>query len=74
MPQNMGMGEAGVADIIGVYKGRGFAIEVKAPGGAPTPWQLRFLNDWDQAGGAAFVARSVQAVREMFQLNGVEVP
>lgn len=65
MTQNTGMGESGIADIIGVVDGRGFAIEVKrADGGELTPWQLRFLRSWKSAGGLAFVARNVQDVIE----------
>jgi hypothetical protein len=60
MTQNMGMGESGVADIIGVYHGRAFAIEVKADETKKaTPWQLRFLESWRAAGGHAIVAGTV---------------
>ena len=68
MPQNMGMGEAGVSDIIGVWHGKGFAIEVKAPksagGKLATPWQERFLEAWRTAGGLAIIARCVDDVRK----------
>lgn len=66
MTQNTGMGESGVSDIVGVYKGRAFAIEVKAPGGMPTPWQIRFLHSWCDAGGLACTAWSVANVQDMF--------
>jgi hypothetical protein len=66
MPQNMGMGESGVSDFIGVYEGMGFAIEAKAPGGMPTPWQVRFLDSWKAAGGIVVIARSASDVRIVF--------
>lgn len=72
MTQNMGMGESGVADIVGVIDGRAFAIEVKrADGGGSglSPWQLRFLQSWKAAGGLAFVARNVQDVIEGLELK-----
>jgi hypothetical protein len=68
MPQNMGMGESGVSDFIGVYKGKGFAFEAKAPGAAKlTPWQLRFLDSWNAAGGYASVVRSAADVRQWLE-------
>lgn len=71
MPQNMGMGESGVADFIGVFAGDGFAIEAKrAETAGPnieyaTPWQFRFLKEWRAAGGIAGVARSVYDVERI---------
>lgn len=55
MTQNMGMGESGVADFIGTWKGRAFAIEAKSDIGKCTPWQTRFLNEWETAGGVSLV-------------------
>lgn len=52
----------GVADIIGCFKGKYLAIEVKTPGKNPTPHQQNFLNQVIYAGGLAFVARSVDDV------------
>ncbi len=68
MPQNMGMGESGVADFIGTYNGQPFAFEAKrADVEGPnvefaTPWQFRFLREWKAAGGIAAVVRSAGAV------------
>jgi len=52
----------GVADILGVYKGRMLAIEVKRPGGKPSDYQTIFLNKVNQSGGIAFIATSVDEV------------
>jgi hypothetical protein len=48
---------AGVADILGLYKGYAFAIELKAPGAysrpevGTTPAQKQFLRSFRDAGG-----------------------
>jgi hypothetical protein len=55
----------GVSDIIGCLKdGRFLAIEVKRPGGRPTPEQTQFIDMINQNGGLAFVAHSVEEVQE----------
>jgi len=56
------MSAKGISDIIGCYKGRYFAIEVKRPGGKPTSFQEKFLENVKRAGGIAIVARSVDDV------------
>jgi hypothetical protein len=42
--------------------GRFLAIEVKRPGNKPTPEQQQFIDTINEAGGLAFVARSVEEV------------
>lgn len=59
----------GVADILGIYKGRPLAVEVKTPTGRVSPHQKEFLKNWAAAGGIGFVARSVEDVID--QLSGV---
>jgi hypothetical protein len=56
----------GVSDIIGCIPktGRFLAIEVKRPGGKPTPEQQQFIDTINAAGGLAFVARSVEEVEQ----------
>jgi hypothetical protein len=44
--------------------GRFLAIEVKRPGGKATPEQQQFIDTINQAGGLAFVARSVEEVEK----------
>ena len=56
------MGEKGIADIIGCYQGRMFAIEVKTERGCVTAYQQRFIDRVNDAGGLAFVARSIEDV------------
>ncbi len=53
----------GCADIIGQLKnGRFLAIEVKRPGGKPTPDQQAFIDMVNRHGGVAFVADCVATV------------
>lgn len=53
----------GIPDILGCYKGRFFALEVKAPSKFPSPWQIRELAGIDLAGGLAQVVYSVEEVK-----------
>jgi penicillin-binding protein-related factor A (putative recombinase) len=52
----------GVSDILGIYKGKPLAIEVKSKVGRLSPQQELFLNRFVEAGGIAFMARSVDDV------------
>ncbi len=56
------MGAKGIADILGCYRGRLLAIEVKAPKGKVSYDQQRFIDNVNAAGGLAFVARSIDDV------------
>jgi hypothetical protein len=53
----------GVADIIGIYKKRFMAIEVKSDKGRLSPEQKVFLRRVVEEGGLAMVARSVSDVQ-----------
>jgi len=55
-------GMKGVSDILGVYKGRLLAIEVKQKRKYPSSEQYAFLNKVKDEGGISFVARSVDDV------------
>lgn len=52
-------GQPGMSDIIGIYRGRFLAVEVKRPGNRPTTEQALFLQEIRTLGGIAFVATSV---------------
>ena len=54
----------GIADILGIYKGKPLAIEVKTAKGKPSENQLAFLARFRTEGGIAFIARSVDDVIE----------
>jgi hypothetical protein len=60
----------GLPDITGCLKdGRGFWIELKAPRGVTSPAQQDFIKRINQAGGIAFVARSIDDVIEGLNLQ-----
>lgn len=52
----------GISDILGLWNGRGLAIEVKRPGGKPTAEQKEFLTAWAESGGIAILAYSLDDV------------
>ena len=54
----------GVADLLGIWKGKPLAIEVKVPGKDASEEQKLFLARHAQHGGISFVAHSVDEVRE----------
>lgn len=53
----------GVADILGIYRGKFLAIEVKSEKGYPTPAQSWFIEKVKSEGGIAFIARSIDDVK-----------
>jgi VRR-NUC domain len=60
------MSEKGVPDIIGCYQGKMLCIEIKKKTGTVSPDQKSFLANVKDAGGIAFVARSIDdVVREL---------
>ena len=67
------MGRKGVSNIPGVPPGgRALAVEVKRPGGEPTPTQVDFLKEVSNVGGLALIASSVEEIREALQQTGVK--
>jgi penicillin-binding protein-related factor A (putative recombinase) len=54
----------GVSDILGSYKGRLMAIEVKTKTGRVSTEQTEFLELVNRTGGIGFVARSVEDVQK----------
>jgi Holliday junction resolvase len=55
-----GFTRRGIPDIVGAYKGRAIALEVKQPGRQPTRIQQHELARAAAAGAAAFVVTSVE--------------
>lgn len=66
---------AGYSDLSGVIPGPGRAIfiEVKAPGGKPTPLQLGFLERRRAEGAVALWADSVTSALEQFESQSKEM-
>jgi len=56
---------AGIPDIVGCYKGLYFTIEMKTKKGVVSKLQLYNIEKVKQAGGIAFVARSLKEVLDM---------
>jgi len=62
-----GYGNAGKPDITGCLNGRRFELEVKAPGGKPTPLQKATLEQWKEAGAIVAVVHSVEEAKEILK-------
>ena len=56
--------EAGVPDILCCLAGRFVAIEMKVPGNAPTPIQLRQIQRLTKAGAYAFVCSDIEDLKK----------
>ncbi len=63
----------GVADILGIYRTRPMAIEVKAPNGRISPEQDAFLTEFGLNGGISILARSVDDVINAFKLFDIDI-
>lgn len=55
----------GSADLIGIYKGRFIALEVKQAGKKPTPEQVNFLRVVSEHGGIAGVVYSPEDIKKL---------
>ena len=62
--------QRGVPDIIGCYKGRFIAVEVKSTGNKPSKIQQSQLNAIKQAGGIAEVVTSLEQIHELVKEFG----
>ena len=58
------MGLNDVSDIIGCYRGKAVAIEMKVGRDTLPEAQARFLENWRRAGGIGLEARGIKAVAE----------
>ena len=61
----------GVPDIIGVFHGTFFALEVKRPGEKPTPIQNAVMEQIHAAGGFAKVVTSFEEAQSVMERMGV---
>lgn len=59
----------GTSDILGIYRNKFLAIEVKSEKGRTSPFQDLFLHDVKEHGGIAFVAKSVEDVEYQLKLE-----
>lgn len=60
-----GVCNPGGSDLIGIYKGRFVAMEIKLPGKKPTNEQENFLRIVKQNGGIAGVVRGIEDVKSL---------
>jgi penicillin-binding protein-related factor A (putative recombinase) len=58
----------GVSDILGIYREKFLAIEVKSEKGRLLPEQREFIDEVNENGGIAFVARSVEDVQARLEI------
>lgn len=58
---------AGTPDILGCYRGRMLALEVKRPGGKATALQAAQIRLWEAAGAVADVVHSVAEVEALLR-------
>ena len=62
-----GPNRRGLPDLIGCYRGRSIAWEVKIPGGRPTPLQAAEIERWRKAGALSAVVTSVDEARDLLR-------
>ena len=58
----------GVSDIVGCYKGKFFAIELKVGYNKPTQHQINYLDEHMIAGGKTAVCKTLGQVKEFIKL------
>lgn len=61
------MQQAGIPDLCVVHAGRAIFLEVKHPGGKPTPLQIAMMERIEAAGGVAAVVQSTEDVVEVLK-------
>ena len=65
--------EAGTADLIGCYRGRAIALEVKTAKGKQQESQIEWANLWDIAGGWYCLVRSASETLHAFDMIDKEI-
>src|SRR5262245_24500684 len=61
--------DAGLPDLMGYYRGYGFAFEVKEPDGEPSELQLETLADMKRAGAVTgIITTAREAIRALSKL------
>ena len=58
----------GSSDLIGLYKGKFLAIEIKTQSGIVKPEQQNFIDAVNKAGGIGFVASSVDDIKNFLTI------
>ena len=64
----------GCSDVLGMLTdGRFLAVEIKRPGGKPTPAQQAFIDNVNRHGGLGLVVSSVQEIDEALKKPSMRV-
>ena len=58
----------GVSDILGIYRGKFLAIEVKSGRGRATKEQSDFLREVHDHGGYGFIVRSIDGAKQALEI------
>lgn len=67
-----GMGvRAGVPDVIAIHQGKVYALELKAPGGRPTPKQIDAVEAIRNAGGFAAITEGLDRALACLEAWGI---
>ena len=61
----------GVADLILLYEGRAFALELKAERGRPTAAQMQFISEFSAAGGEASIVHGLDQALHTLETWGL---
>jgi hypothetical protein len=71
MPVQMGYGVSGTPDFLCCIDGKFVAIETKAVGRKPGPFQLHRIKEIIDAGGVAFWTDSIAYTKQMLEAAGL---
>jgi hypothetical protein len=72
LPATHGFGASGIADIVGCYLGKFFAIECKAGDNRPTALQIKNLARVSSAGGYSLVVNEKNLEDVSWMLDRIE--
>ena len=61
----------GASDLLLWHQGKSFALELKAPGGRATEFQLQFLADMERAGAFTCLAEGLDAALRTLEAWGL---
>lgn len=72
-PVRFGVGSPGGADLIGVFRGRFVAVEIKTPTGRQSAEQRQFQQLVERKGGVYIILRTVEDARAWLATMRAEV-
>lgn len=61
----------GVADLILLFNGNAYALELKSEQGRPTTEQMEFMSDWMAAGGSGCIAHGLDRALKCLETWGL---